>query len=340
MNLPDYQVLPAPLWLITSLHLLTLALHFIAMNFVVGGLVLVLAYRAQDRWCNPVILRFVRLFPIVMAATVTFGVAPLLFLQLVYGRFIYAASIVSAWFWLAVVGVVIASYYALYAASFSNRLSARKVCLAVALIGAVYVSLAYSSVFSMMERPELVKQLYAEDQSGLVWNPRFKDYLLRWLHMMAGALTIGGFFASSVAVGNPASPDPGRRFFLWGMVLGFLTGLAYLFSLGEVIGPFMRSPAIWVLAPGLVLSLLSVWFYHRRNLVIAGGALSLSMLAMVFSRHSVRLLQLEGHFDPSAVPVRPQWTVFALFLVCFLVALILGSYMLRVFFRRAESRQT
>ncbi len=337
MSLPDYNVLPAPLWLITSLHLLTLTLHFIAMNFVVGGLILVLSPPSQNRWSDPLNLRFVRLFPVVMAATVTFGVAPLLFLQLVYGRGIYSASIVSAWLWLAIVVAVIASYYALYGASFSQNATRRGIYLAIALIGAIYVSLTYSSVFSMMERPELLKRLYAENQSGLVWNPKLGDYILRWLHMIVGAATVGGFFASVLAQSDPAGRSRGRRFFLWGLALGFLTGFAYLFSLGEIIGPFMRSPAIGVLTLGLVLSLLAALFYHRQSMVLAGSALFLSMLAMVFSRHTVRLLQLEGHFEPASIPVQPQWTVFALFLVCFLFAIGLSAYMLRLFFRRAET---
>ncbi len=42
MNLPDYQFLSAPLWLITVLHVLTLTLHFVAMNFLFGGVIITL----------------------------------------------------------------------------------------------------------------------------------------------------------------------------------------------------------------------------------------------------------------------------------------------------------
>ena len=97
MNLPDYNFIPAPLWLITVLHILTLTLHFVAMNFLVGGVIIVLWGKFTDRWNHPVVKKFISAFPSAMAATVTLGVAPLLFVQLVYHRQVYAASIVSGW---------------------------------------------------------------------------------------------------------------------------------------------------------------------------------------------------------------------------------------------------
>ena len=98
-----------------------------------------------------------------MAATVTFGVAPLLFLQLVFGRLVYSASIVSAWFWLMIVAVVITGYYFLYGAAFAGKERGKRIrtCLTISLFCFIYVSFIYSSVFSMAERPELIKMLYA-----------------------------------------------------------------------------------------------------------------------------------------------------------------------------------
>ena len=74
MSLPDHEFLPGPFWLLTILHLVTLTLHFAAMNFLVGGLLIVLFGRFEDRWQDPTVKRFVKLFPSVMAATVSFGV--------------------------------------------------------------------------------------------------------------------------------------------------------------------------------------------------------------------------------------------------------------------------
>ena len=58
----------------------------------------------------------------------------------------------------------------------------------------MYVSLVYSSVFSMAERPELQRELYAANQSGLVINPDVGDWIFRWLHMLSGATMVGAWF--------------------------------------------------------------------------------------------------------------------------------------------------
>ena len=100
MNLPAYEALPAPLWIITALHLLTFTLHFVAMNFVVGSLLFLLFGRMEGGTTHPVARKLIKLLPSAMAATVTLGVAPLLFLQLVYPGAVYSASIASGWLWL------------------------------------------------------------------------------------------------------------------------------------------------------------------------------------------------------------------------------------------------
>ena len=75
--------------------ILTLSLHFAAMNFVLGGILLVLTGRIDRSGENPALRRFITLFPSAMAATVTLGIAPLLFLQLAYPLQVYPAAIVS-----------------------------------------------------------------------------------------------------------------------------------------------------------------------------------------------------------------------------------------------------
>jgi len=335
MNLPDYQFLSAPLWIITALHLLTLSLHFVAMNFLLGGGMICLWAALRNRWEEPVVAQFIRLLPSAMAATITLGVAPLLFLQLVYPRQVYAASIVSGWFWLMVIPAAIIAYSALHRAAFRADSAAQvsRPALLLALAGLFYIALVYSSVFSMAERPDLTRSLYAAHQSGWVWNPAVGDYALRWLHMVLGAATVGGFFIGLLGRGQPAVYATGRSFFLIGMALASLAGVAYLVSLGPHLRPFMRTPAIGALTVGVLLSLGSLHFFFKKKFWPSGLMLFGSMLTMVHARHTVRLLRLEGAYDPAALAVVPQWSPFILFLACFVVMLAVLAYMFRLFFR-------
>lgn len=339
MNLPDYNFLSAPLWLITVLHILTLTLHFVAMNFLVGGLVIILWGKFQHRWENPTVQQFIALFPTAMAATVTLGVAPLLFVQLVFHRQVYSAAIVSGWFWLGIIFAVLIGYYFLYGATSSKQIAParRRIYLIVALLMFLYVSKVYSSVFSMAERPGLISSLYAQCQSGLTLNPMIGDYIWRWLHMMLGALTVGGFFVGLIGRDNPEAYRVGRGFFLWGMVLASAAGLGYMFSLSEFLVPFMRSPGIWMVTLGVVLSAGSLHFFFRKRFLMAGLMLFVSMLSMVTTRHFLRLVKLGGQFEPSSLPVKPQWSVFILFLVFFIIALLTVLYMLKLFFTSRQA---
>ena len=155
MTLPDYHFISAPLWLVTTLHLLTLSLHLAAMSCLFGGALIVLWAGVRKQWAGPDAAGFVRVLPAATAATVSLGVAPLLFLQLVYPRQVYAAAIVSGWFWLAVIGAVITAYYAFYRTSFQAHRTGQVSLglLALAALGLLYTSLVYSSVFALAEQP-------------------------------------------------------------------------------------------------------------------------------------------------------------------------------------------
>ena len=47
-------------------------------------------------------------------SSLTTGVAPLLFVQVLYGHFFYTANILLGWRWLAILGVLIVGFYAVY----------------------------------------------------------------------------------------------------------------------------------------------------------------------------------------------------------------------------------
>ncbi|HSH00644.1 MAG TPA: hypothetical protein VLB27_11360, partial [candidate division Zixibacteria bacterium] len=321
--------LPAPLWMITLLHVVTLTLHFAAMNFVVGGIVTILFGKFNDRWNNPTVKRVIKLLPAAMAFTITFGVAPLLFTQLIYHGPVYAASIVGAWFWIMIVAAAIIGYYLLYAASFRGLSSGRSgIFLSLALLALVYVSFVYSNVFSLSENPDLIKTVYLEDQSGMSLNPDVTSWIFRWFHMLLGAVTVGGFIVGYIGRNDDEGYQAGKMFFLYGMIAASLFGLLYLMTLADQMKAFMRSAAVWWLTASLVLSAGSLHFYFKKRFAAAGAMLLVSLLGMVVIRHEVRLLRLGESFNPARLPVEPQWGAIALFAISFVLAVALLWYML------------
>ena len=331
MNLPLYDFLPAPLWLINILHIVTLSLHLIAMNFLFGGLVVILLGRISDRWQNQAVRQYVKLLPSAMAATITLGVAPLLFVQLVYPRQVYSAAIVSGWFWLFIMGAAIIAYYCFYAASFRQQSGKRiDYFLWPALLCLAYVSVVYSSVFTLAEHTDRIHAAYAQSQAGWATNPDIGSWIFRWLHMITGAITVGGFFVGWLGKENDQVHRAGKQFFTWGMAAAAVFGFVYLFTLDKYLLLFMRTPGIWALTVGIVLSAGALHFYFRKKFTPAAVMLLVSVLMMVYSRHYVRLLHLADTYDPSSMPVQPQWSIFALFLVLFLIAIGLVWYMLRL----------
>ena len=141
-----------------------------------------------------------------------------------------------------------------------------------------------------------------------------------------------GFFVGVVGRNEPAAYQTGKQFFVVGMVLASLTGMAYLLSLQPILAAFMRTPAIWALTAAVLLSLGSLHFFFKRNFCVSGTMLFVSMLGMVYARHTVRLLKLAGQFDPSQWHVVPQWGPFLMFLICFVIALAVLAWMLRLYF--------
>ena len=122
---------------------------------------------------------------------------------------------------------------------------------------------------------------------------------------------------------------------LAGLVLASITGVLYLLTLGDFLKPFMKSSGIWTLTVGIILSLGSLHFFFKKKFWGAGAMIFVSLGAMVYTRHALRLVVLPEELRPRTLyadKVVPQWDVFGIFLVCFLVALYAVYWMLKTYF--------
>ena len=123
MNLPaipalDPTPLPAPAWLFHALLLLTFFIHILFLNVTLGGAVIGTVHATLAKSPEAPGRRLGRLLasllPASVSFTVTTGVAPLLFIQLLYGQVFYAATVMVGWLWLAIVPLILVGYYSVY----------------------------------------------------------------------------------------------------------------------------------------------------------------------------------------------------------------------------------
>jgi len=107
---------PGPTAFYLVLYLGTLTLHFLPMAYVVAGsAVLLTRVIAQPRLLDdPLTIHLRQWLPFVLSAAITLGVAPLLFLQILYRREFYTANLLLFNRWMAILPVLIAGFYLLY----------------------------------------------------------------------------------------------------------------------------------------------------------------------------------------------------------------------------------
>jgi hypothetical protein len=109
------SALPAPFWFVQVFKVLGFTLHAVPMNLWYAGIVVAMVLYARGGEQGKQFSRRLMLqMPVIIAFGINFGIVPLLFVQAAYFRAFYSATILTAWFWLAIIMILIPAYYAVY----------------------------------------------------------------------------------------------------------------------------------------------------------------------------------------------------------------------------------
>lgn len=189
--------LPAPIWLLKLLHIVTLSLHFVAVEMLLGGLLLaVLLSLFRGSPSSLVAARaLARRLTVVMTYVINLGVPPLLFAQVLYGRALYTSSVLMGVYWISIIGILTLTYWLLY--QFTGRLEAGKSAWLTGLsawVLAGFIARLLSSNMTLMLRPEVWQQMYSNSAMGAYLPTGDPTLTPRWLLMMAGGFLIGGLW--------------------------------------------------------------------------------------------------------------------------------------------------
>ena len=333
------------------LHLLltvTTFLHFVAMNIMLGTGFIAFSspfWRGDD--VMPLNTHISKTLPYSIAFTINLGVAPLLFLQVLYGQFFYTSTILMGVYGLSIFGILIVSYYAAYAYRLADdRGGMGRLYIAATVILLLGVSILFTNNISIMQMPEIWSNYFA-DRGG--WMLNFSDPALlpRYLHFMASAVAIGGlaialYFEILKRRGATDGDEwikLGCNWFTYATIINFAFGFWFLGALPEVAynPATLGGKLFFILIAASVATIVpSVAYAQTGKIFHATGWALATVLLMTLSRDILRLTYLKPYFSLSDLPQVSQYSPFIVFLLAALGGVYLVGWMLKTVWNSKE----
>lgn len=345
--IPSADSIPVAWGWFQFLLLLTFPLHLLAMNSMLGGLGIAVYQQFKGVPTGKRLAhRFVLALPLLIAFVVNLGVAPLLFLQVLYGQFIYSSSVLMGMFWILVVPVLIIAYYAAYIYDFQfARLGGIGAWLGTAVfVLLLVIGYLFTNNMLLMSLPEQFGE-YFQNRNGTILASAHVLFLPRYLHMMLGALAVGGL-AIALLGRIKATSDPelaefshavGLKTFRWFTLVNTVCGIWYLLTLERSsMLLFMGGnlPATFCFATALIVVLYILHSSFRDRLWSTIGGVVLLVYLMTFMRAWLRTDFLAPYFNLSQLQVVPEYSPMIFFFLTLAGGLVCVGWMLK---RTAES---
>ncbi|MEN8140293.1 MAG: hypothetical protein ABFR97_03620 [Thermodesulfobacteriota bacterium] len=315
--------------------------HLLVMNVMLGAAIISLWYQVATPDSAVAQLTAQKL-PFSIAFAVNLGVAPLLFLQVLSGHFIYVSSILMASLWLSVVAVLIISYYAayIYQLRYEDLAVLRGIPAGVMVAGLLYIAFIFSANMALMENPNAWPEYFARPE-GWILNLNDPRLMPRFLHTVLGAVATAGLalalYGDYRQERGHSCPEHmvagGCRLFSYATIANFGVGFWYLGSLPTGI---FRQPGLagklmaFCLLLAIATTALAVINGLRERARQALAFLLLTLLAMTLVREFARAILLAPWRDYGEIPLRPEYSPFIFFLLVLGFGVFLVVYMARL----------
>ncbi|WP_432822308.1 hypothetical protein [Trichloromonas sp.] len=340
--IPTPDTIPVAWGWFEFLLLLTLPLHLLCMNMLLGfsGISLFARLRG-DETSRRLAFELARVLPFLVAFTVNFGVAPLLFNQVLYGQFLYVSSILMAVFWLAVIPLLIFAYYAIYLYDFRFRSLGRggAVFIGLALLAILLIAFIFTNNMSLALDPARWVA-YFQTPTGTLLNLGDPTLFPRFLHFVVGGFAVGGL-AVAVFARFWRQRDPqvaelatriGMQTFTYLTMAQVLLGIWFLMSLPREImlifmGRNLLATAVFIVA--LILATVALVTGLRRQVGLTAVLAFVLLFLMALMRDLARIAFHAPFFRAETLQVVPQYAPMVMFFVTLAAGLACIAWMLR-----------
>ncbi len=312
----------------------TLPLHLLLMNAMVGGLGIGLALHLRGGAVHKRLAhRIMVMLSLVIAFVVNIGVAPLLFLQVLYGQFNYTSSVLMGAFWIQIIPMLIVAYYGSYLYDFQfKRLGKMGILVgSISLLLLLGIGALFTNNMLLMSLPQRFGE-YFNHLDGTLLVLDHPEYLPRYLHMMLGAFAVGGLYVALLgrfrAIRDQEMAElattVGMRVFLVTTIINVAVGLLYLLVLPKKnMMLFMGGDigATIALLVGFLLTLGALIVAWKKKLWLTVGHVVALVYVMSFLRSWLRSEALREFFTLDQLQVVPQYSPMVFFIITLLVGI-------------------
>ncbi len=350
---PSPGVIPVPWGWFEVLLLATFAVHLLLMNVMVGGGVIAwVSSLKRPEAPTPAERDLSGALTFVIAFAVNFGVAPFLFLQVLYGGFIYVSSQLMAVYWLLVIPMLIAAYYAayVYKLRFTTLADGRSVVIGAAVVLLLMIGFLFTHNMTLMLRPEAWTG-YFENRSGTILDFSDPTLIPRYLHFMTASLAVGGLFVAVVGSlrrrrGEPGGDETvreGLNWFTYATLFQIVIGFWFQMSLPRpILLLFMGGSTLHtgLFVAGLVLTALALMLSIRGSV---GGTVGVTLGlvgVMVVIRDLVRSAYLSPYYSPSEITVTGEYSTLVVFILALTVCGAAVTYAVRLAVKAGTTART
>ncbi len=342
--IPGTDAIPVAWGWFEFLLLLTFVLHLLFMNTMIGAAVISLVdnFRARK---GPLIgslgWDISRKLPWIIAFTVTLGVAPLLFTQVLYGQFLYTSSILMGWYWISVVGLLIVAYYSAYIYNlYYQRLGRIRVFfIGLSTVIMLFIAFIITNNMTLMLHPEKWSA-YFQNSGGTLLNLSDPTLWPRYLHFIMASLAIGGLAIAILWTyrkkkGVPDADENIKRGMTWfahSTLAEVIIGFWFFVMLPkEIMMIFMGQNllATIVFLAGILVGLAAMVFGYMKKVGPSVATTVLTVILMAVMRDFVRGGYLKDYFVLSDLKVEPQYFPMILFFIVLVIGLAVIALMLK-----------
>ncbi len=342
---PDVSPIPSPPDLFIFFIIFTFFVHILFMNLTLGGSVLfvIAKYFSKKEETKAVAKEIGSVNTFNISLTVTTGIAPLLFYQVIYGQFFYSSSVLLGWKWLFVLVAIIVAYYYYYLYKMKpgflkegNDSGGGFVVVSAILFLFVALMLTTNTVLSMS--PDKWLDIYMKKASAF----SIGSVIPRVLHFIFAAIAFTGVFLMAYPKFKKTLSENvkkemyefGKKSFLYATMIQIPVGILFLFSLkseamGLVLGGSTIGLICWIIGMLAAFYGVSKIFTKKESVMNLSILLIISVACMVIVRRVVETGYWGKYFDYSTLKVSPQWDVFGLFAILFVALLIVLFYTLK-----------